>query len=126
MFVLGAETDFQFADLGDDDNIGGLNALDNDSDNDFFGTTRLRAGVAFDRFLVYATGGVAYADSDFGWTAGAGVEYAFTDNLIARLEGLYVNLERDDRDVGLVANVGRDEREFAVIRAGLNFKFGSF
>jgi len=59
---------------------------------------RARMGYAFDRLLLYVTGGVAFADierkyytfgpdtldsfSDVrtGWTVGAGAEYAFTQN----------------------------------------------
>jgi outer membrane immunogenic protein len=59
-----------------------------------------------------------------GWTIGAGVEYAFTNNLTAKVEGLYVNLEQDDDDLPVVA--GQDETEFGVIRAGLNYKFSSY
>ena len=32
------------------------------SDNDWFGTARVRVGYAFDRVLVYATGGIAFTD----------------------------------------------------------------
>ncbi len=95
---------------------------------------RARAGVAFDRALIYATGGLAYGevnnsfnnsdDVSVGWTIGAGVEYAFTNNLTAKVEGLYVNLEQDDDDLPVI--VGQDETEFGVIRAGLNFKFATF
>ena len=59
-----------------------------------------RLGLAFDRWLVYGKGGVAWADDKFstdlytfpgtvevtdtriGWTAGAGVEYAFAPALV--------------------------------------------
>jgi outer membrane immunogenic protein len=122
MFVLGAETDIQYADLGGNFVVDGVRY---GNDNEFFGTTRLRAGVAFDRFMVYATGGIAYGDSNFGWTAGGGVEYAFTDNLTAKIEGLYVNLDGDDRDyLDLLGN--RNNTEFGVVRAGLNYKFSSY
>jgi len=62
------------------------------------GSLRARAGLAFDRFLIYGTGGVAYGtvkgssaagtDSQLriGWTAGAGIETAITDKVTARLE----------------------------------------
>ena len=36
----------------------------------------LRAGVAFDRVLVYATGGLAYTEDNTGWAVGGGVEWA--------------------------------------------------
>jgi outer membrane immunogenic protein len=132
-FVLGAEADIQYADIGGDNDFDGILNSDDD-DESWFGTVRARAGVAFDRALVYATGGLAYGevsngftssdDVSVGWTIGAGVEYAFTNNLTAKVEGLYVNLEQDDDDLPVVA--GKDETEFGVIRAGLNYKFGSY
>lgn len=69
------------------------------------GSVRARLGYAFDRLLPYVTGGIAFArydhsvttfgygaqfsDNYSGWTAGAGLEYAATDNLIARIEYRY-------------------------------------
>ncbi len=98
------------------------------------GTVRARAGWAFDRALIYATGGLAYGevqngfnssdDVSVGWTIGGGVEYAFTGDLSAKVEGLYVNLDQDDDDLPVVA--GKDETEFGVIRAGLNYKFTTY
>lgn len=118
---------------------------------DWFGTIRARAGVAFDRALIYATGGFAFGgggnnngcgglllgcnDDDWrgGWTAGGGIEYAFTNNLTAKLEALYVNLDRNN-NVGAVYNLptntlflgnGRNDDDFTVVRVGVNYKFGS-
>jgi len=95
---------------------------------DWLGTVRGRLGVtAFDRSLLYATGGLAYgrATSSFnatvfnngactlpqnlclagsaqkwmvGWTVGAGWEYAFAGNWSTRLEYLYY-------DLGILNNV---------------------
>ena len=83
---------------------------------DWLGTTRGRVGFAAwdNRLLIYGTGGVAYGGgsanasifdaqngffwsgstsaSRVGWTAGAGVEYAFTYNWILGAEWLYYNL----------------------------------
>ncbi len=47
-----------------------------------------------------------------------------SENLTAKVEGLYVNLEQDDDDVPVVA--GQDKTEFGVIRAGPNYKFTSY
>jgi outer membrane immunogenic protein len=164
-FVVGLETDLHWADLGGDRGTavasfvapptfvpagaaGGL---------EWFGTVRARAGVAFDRALVYATGGFAYGGADdnngfngfvndnddvrTGWVLGAGMEYAFTNNLTAGIEGLWVNLngkdngtfigtERTAAGVVVPVNVvGRDndrDNEFFVARAKLNYKFSSY
>ena len=116
-FVVGLEGDIQYADFGGDNDFGIL-GYDYDR-SDWFGTVRARAGVAFDRALVYATGGFAFADDANGWTVGGGIEYAFTNNLSAKIEGLYVNLDQDNAFFD-------DEVEFGVVRAGLNFRFGTY
>jgi outer membrane immunogenic protein len=151
-FVIGAEADIQYADLGGKNNYGYGN-----QGMDWFGTVRARAGFAFDRALIYATGGFAYGggggnnsayfgnnygyggayyggngeDTATGWTVGGGLEYAFTDNITAKIEGLYVSLDRGNSDVYLPGyalatsyySSGSKNNEFAVVRAGLNYKF---
>ena len=182
--VIGFEADAQYLDFGRSRNSrfansgtiingafvpvnGGLTTLD------FFGTARGRLGYAFDRTLVYGTGGFAYASGDArlggftsfagrrddfrtGWVAGGGVEYAiqagspfaflnlFNSSAVTlRVEGLYVSLDRNRTNLPLVGGlataggvlpvldngtVSRRSRsdEFAVVRAGVNYKFGTF
>jgi outer membrane immunogenic protein len=72
--------------------------------NNWLATLRGRLGYAADRVLFYATGGGAFANvqtvfngvttshNQAGWTAGAGLEWAFADNWTAKIEYLYVNL----------------------------------
>jgi outer membrane immunogenic protein len=123
-FVVGLEGDIQYADFGGDDRFDFDNdgiADDDFNNSDWFGTVRARAGVAFDRALIYATGGFAFADDATGWTVGGGLEYAFTNNLSAKVEGLYVNLDQDDNFLGIDSDA-----EFGVVRAGLNFRFGTY
>ena len=72
--------------------------------NNWLATVRGRAGWAADRVLFYGTAGGAFASiqttfngvqntrTQDGWTAGAGVEWAFADNWTARAEYLYVDL----------------------------------
>jgi outer membrane immunogenic protein len=65
-----------------------------------------------------------------GWTAGAGIEYAFTDAISAKVEYLYVNLGRIGCPAGTICSldntavadgsVGFTEN---LIRAGINYKF---
>jgi len=131
---------------------------------DYFGTARGRLGYAFDRTLVYATGGYAYGsgqdDQNFagrrfrdsfrtGYVVGGGVEYALpTDSFLNffkssavtfKVEGLYVNLDRQQNAAsgvyldyvlpprGVVyLNGAAAKTEFAVVRAGVNYKFGSY
>lgn len=142
--VLGVEGDVSFSSLKK--TITGLTpALPADT----FGTRlstlstlRGRIGWAFDRTLIYATGGAAFAtlkdtyndvaaqftanpgSNVSGWTAGGGLEYAFTDHWSAKAEYLHVGLPnrtatssngngysfayKDSLDIG---------------RAGINYKF---
>ena len=87
-FVFGIEGDGSFVDYGSVDSLE---------------TIRGRVGLAFDRFLVYGTGGGAFQDfDDLGWVGGGGVEYAFTDFVSARrgVSSLRLRrrqLERDPR-----------------------------
>jgi outer membrane immunogenic protein len=132
-------------------------------DLDYFGTVRGRVGFAFDRTLIYATGGFAYGgggddrngfdfedglsddedDFKFGYAVGGGVEFALSSfqlfgssTATFKIEGLYVNLDEEKNNGGAraVYNVATNtlrvnesqvkrETEFAVVRAGLNFKF---
>jgi outer membrane immunogenic protein len=88
--------------------VGGVCAFDGggqcQTQQSWVGTTRARVGYAFDRWLPYVTGGVAYgniqaaqptgtsSNTNVGWTAGAGVEYAISRNWSAKLEYLHIDL----------------------------------
>jgi outer membrane immunogenic protein len=83
------------------------------SEIDALGTVRLRGGVALGRALFFATGGLAVAEvtnsfavaipgfyanswsedrTAWGWTAGAGVEYAISDRVTGKLDVLHYDL----------------------------------
>ncbi len=123
-FVVGVEGDLQWADFGGTTYTFDGTTVTADSD-DWFGTVRGRVGVAFDRALIYATGGWAFTDNRNGWVVGGGLEYAFTNNLSAKIEGLYVNLESDDVVLG-GTTYRTGDTDFGVVRAGLNFRFNTF
>ena len=154
-FVIGAEADIQWIDTDDNDavfiagpgNAGLFVPGEFEDASDWWGTVRLRAGVAFDRFLVYATGGLAYTDNNTGWTAGGGVEWALPVNWFGSsavtlgLEGLWVSIDQDDDNDGFIGTFtpagggapvdvslprDDDEQDFFVARAKLNFKFGTY
>ena len=146
-----------------------VGVIDTRNSLDYFGTVRGRLGYAFDRTLVYATGGFAYGDGDnnyrgtfftnsrdtfrTGYAVGGGVEFALAQDsffnffgssaVTAKIEGLYVNLERERYGQAstyvpgaipgvagstgtLFLNTARREEDFAVVRAGLNYKFGTY
>jgi len=141
--LFGVEADIQYADLANR-NIVGIVApgtvIGATPDIDWFGTVRGRLGYAFDRFLVYGTGGFAYGgggrtnvpgvgdDTRTGWAAGGGVEWAlptssflnfFNSSAVTfKVEGLFVNLGSRS-----VPGIPMPDDEFAVVRAGVNYKF---
>ncbi len=118
---------------------------------DTFGTLRARIGFTpIDRVLLFATGGLAYGhtklDTSYGdaacilctsgsssawktgWTAGAGVEWAFQNNWTLRGEYLYYDLGAVDHVLtdptapGATMNA-RAEYHGNIVRAALNYKF---
>jgi outer membrane immunogenic protein len=128
-FVYGVEADISYANIRDTVSsmvvlpAVPLTFLNTDQQKlNWFGTVRGRAGVAFDKSLIYATGGLAFGqvslgtssvDIDIGancasivtfcttanvqqwragWTVGAGWEYAFASNWSAKIEYLYYDL----------------------------------
>jgi len=187
-FVLGVEADIDYADWGHRNNNNaffgsftlpqfpgtvftpaGVSSRGN-SDH-WFGTARLRAGYAWDRLLIFATGGLAYGSVDngggfggvtattargfvnpisgvagpstafgggftsggskekAGWTLGAGVEYAFTNNFTVKAEYLYANFGHAGNGSGFIlpgavaAVGGHRDLDVNIVRLGLNYKF---
>jgi outer membrane immunogenic protein len=102
----------------------------------WLGTARGRIGYAWDRFMVYGTGGAAFgdieanvgglagtSDTNVGWTAGAGIEGAIGANWTAKVEYLYVDLGSvgcGATSCGVPANVDFTTN---VVRGGLNYRF---
>jgi iron complex outermembrane recepter protein len=126
--------------------------------NSWLATARGRAGYAFDRFLVYGTGGAAFGNiqanfsthpvttsTEAGWTAGGGVEYALGSGWSAKAEYLFVDLGNGSCTTDcaiqtvntnpatqgttpfgppIIPDVSIKFNE-SIVRAGLNYKFGS-
>lgn len=82
--------------VGVEGDITGTNRTTNSWDSSIRG----RLGYAYDRYLFYGTGGVAFGDiknsgmskTKTGWTLGAGIEAALTSNLTGRLEYRHTDL----------------------------------
>jgi outer membrane immunogenic protein len=105
--------------------------------NNWLATARGRLGYAWDRWLPYLTGGAAIgdikasspgfggaSDTRVGWTAGGGLEYAFSPNLSAKVEYLYVDLGHFDCGItcgGPLPNTASFQTH--IVRGGLNFRF---
>jgi outer membrane immunogenic protein len=108
------------------------------TNNDWLATARGRAGYAFDRFMPYVTGGAAFGDikastpgfagvsqTNTGWTAGGGVEFALTNNWTAKAEYLHVDL--GNMNCGFSCGVAAGNSvslKSDLVRGGVNFRFG--
>lgn len=74
--------------------------------------------------------GASETTTKFGWTAGAGAEYALGSNWSVKAEYLYVDLA-DSTTTGVDARfaapgpglVARNDNEFHIVRGGLNYRF---
>ncbi len=107
------------------------------------GSIRGRLGVAWDRVLIYATGGVAFAEirnsylagiavspgapfdntaSRIGWTAGAGVEYAVTNNLSVRAEYRYSDFGHETDYVLFAGTPSLTHLTENAVRVGVSYK----
>jgi outer membrane immunogenic protein len=135
--VYGIEGDFQGSSQDHSDTFSVLGTpVTVTASMPWFATVRGRLGWAFDNVLLYGTGGVAIVDgklsgsalgvtatienSHVGWTAGAGVEWAFARQWSAKLEYLYMdsgNIEIEN--VGGIALNGRIKDN--IVRVGLNY-----
>ncbi len=131
--VYGIETDLEASGLGG----GGIGSggLAHDTDVRWLGSTRGRLGIAYERKLFYATAGWAYGDVKIdkgftsysevrnGWTAGAGVEYAISDRMTARVEYRYTDLGSGSSTNAAALSIDKSDVDFHAVRAGLSFKF---
>ncbi|RXT43149.1 outer membrane protein [Bradyrhizobium betae] len=142
-FVLGVEGDFAWADIkGDDNFVGGTK---DETTLRWVGTIRGRAGIAIDKWLLFGTAGWAYGQQRHvntnvgvgidsfstntnGWTAGAGVEYAFAPNWLGKLEYRYYDFERYSR-AGAPATPNGNipysvASQYQTVTVGVSYKFG--
>src|SRR5258705_6402870 len=105
---------------------------------DYVGTVRGRIGYASGHWLLYATGGFAYAGERFtnttdvgtdqkqinvrpGWAPRAGVEYAFAPHRSVRLE--YLHSQFDRANISFPSGPAhKSTLDFQQIRIGLNRK----
>ena len=108
---------------------------------DYMGTVRGRLGYAFQHWIVYATGGFAFAQGRYlqtpgviddtdrvlalhtGWAAGAGAEVAIAPNWTAKIEYLYGAF--GPAHVTFPSGATADSSfDIHTIRTGLNYRIG--
>jgi outer membrane immunogenic protein len=151
--VAGIEGDLNYLDLGKRvTSINGPLVTSTSQESTYLGTVRGRLGVAFDRLLIYGTGGLAFGDQKarttisglgsewtgskddtrFGYAVGGGAEYALTNNWSAKIEYLYYDLGRRNFSSPLTSGAGagagvfgqtRAENNGNIVRAGINYRF---
>ncbi len=143
-FVLGAEGDFSWTGINGGSTVLGIVPPPGGTFNtnvNWTSTLTGRLGVAFDRWLVYGKGGVAWANDKFstnvytfpgtvditdtriGWTAGAGVEYAFAPSWSAKLE--YNFMDFGDKGVSFAPGTSTTiDQQIHAVKLGVNYKFG--
>jgi outer membrane immunogenic protein len=140
--VFGLETDIELARIESgfhDPAAGGAG----NTKIDWQGSLRGRLGFAADKALFYGTGGLAYADISHtyknlvagstetttgirtGWTAGAGVEVAMTQNFLVRAEYRYTDFGdyRFDSVVTFPGLTGQQAPRLSTVRVGAAYKF---
>ena len=143
-WVYGVEAEYNWVD-GDDDDTISVDVLGDGTESttkasiDATGALRGRVGYAWDRALVYGTLGLAYVDyevenrvggdsdsssaDNWGWTAGVGFDYAFTDNWIGRIDYRYSDYDGDDGswyEDGSDYDIDLDTSE---LRVGVAYRF---
>lgn len=151
--VVGIEADIQATGIGGEGaGPSGAATAETDLGIDWYGSVRPRVGLAFDRTLVYATGGFAYGsvsgtidaadgagntarvDSDsagLGYAVGGGIEHALTDHLSVRAEYQFVHLRADGHgpvldaggaETGATASTAF-EPDLHTLRMAVNYRF---
>lgn len=130
-WVYGVEADIK-RDFNDERFPAGGTTLE--TETTWGGSVRARLGYAIDRTLIYGTGGYAFtharledvntganeSDTLHGWTIGAGVEHAFTDNMAGRVEYRYSDYSKSD--VFNAAGVDGDIDSHSIM-VGVSMKF---
>jgi len=152
--VLGVEADAQGAAIGGKTalltlNGGGTVSARTNNKMDALGTIRGRLGVAFDRLMIFGTGGYAAGRNTFneqtdgavlipnvgllsfnqsfndaaifqGWVAGGGFEYGFADRWSVKAEYLHFDFGTKTSATDGLTKIKLD---LDLVRAGVNYRF---
>jgi outer membrane immunogenic protein len=150
MYVVGLEGDLFWSGMkGNDASAianGAFPITSVDADNlRWGGTLRVRGGFTVDRWLMFFTGGYAFGNIQHtntdpvigidrftvqanGLTAGGGIAYALTNNVIGKFEYRYYNFNGYSRPGTPLTPNGQlpytTQSTYSVVTIGLDFKFG--
>lgn len=136
-YLFGLEGDINYADLSKDTNISlsNVNQVWN-TRAEWESALRARFGVNYERLLPYVAGGVAFlgvkteiregnlntgvsSRTNVGFTIGAGVDYALTNNLLLRAEYRYSDYGKK----GTFAGITETKLTTNNVRLGIAYKF---
>jgi outer membrane immunogenic protein len=136
--VLGVEGDVSFFDW-QDRKTEEAGAEGDSGDMNLLASVRARLGYAFDRGLVFATGGVAFSDANYsgfdsgskgdasvgkvGGVVGGGLEWAVMDNVSVRAEGLYY-MFGDKKDTSSLSPTARSG-DYVKFEDAFTFRVGA-
>lgn len=127
-----------------------ITSFGNSLESQWIATVRPRVGYAFDRSLIYVTGGLAILGSKYtqtfisdfpsnavnssskataGWTIGGGWEYALSNNWSVKGEYLYAEFTGINVSGPVVAGgtnilMGNAKVDVQTAKLGVNYKFG--
>lgn len=145
-FVFGVEGDIDATSLSKTGPgvVTAIGTLQASASTDWVATLAGRIGFAFDRWLIYAKGGGAWvqnsatltnlatgasvsgSNTNSGWMAGVGAEWAFAGPWSAKLE--YNHIELDNWSTGAGAIIAGDQfnvsRNIDMVKFGINYRFG--
>jgi outer membrane immunogenic protein len=143
-YLFGVEADGFWSGIKGNDASQQLGVIDQ-SNLRWGGTLRARGGVTVDRLLLFFTGGWAFGDilhtstaaglpvdqftnHQSGLTAGGGIAYAITNNVIGKIEYRYYDLGRYNRAGNPLTPNGQlpytVDNTYSVVTLGVDFKFG--
>jgi outer membrane immunogenic protein len=142
--LFGVEADAFWSGIKGNDASQQLGVIDQ-SNLRWGGTLRARSGITVDRLLLFFTGGWAFGDilhtstaagfpvdqftnHQSGLTAGGGIAYALTNNVIGKIEYRYYDLGRYNRSGNPLTPNGQlpytVDNTYSVVTLGIDFKFG--
>lgn len=143
-WVLGIEGQVSWSNIDGSTTFGAPVSGTFSNDLNWLSSVTGRLGYTGGNWLLYGKGGVAWADYDhtvadnllavsgtvgdtkIGWTAGAGIEYAFAPGFSGKVEYQYYDFGSDTYTFPTLATPFEVDNNIHTVKAGLNWRFGGF